>query len=123
MHSFYNKIVVVVQLLSCVQFFVTPGTAACQAPPPSPSLLRFMSIEPLVLSNHLILCCPLLCLQSFPASGSFPNAIYSPVSLKILLTYDSEMYNTSVFYQRCRTLIFSFYSYLYANHLYLLDLL
>ena len=37
------------------------------------SLLKFMSIELVMLSNHLILCCPLvLCLQSFPASGSFP---------------------------------------------------
>ena len=32
-----------------------------------------MSVELMVLSNHLILCHPvLLCLQSFPASGSFP---------------------------------------------------
>ena len=32
-----------------------------------------MSIESVMPSNHLILCCPLLsCLQSFPASGSFP---------------------------------------------------
>ena len=39
----------------------------------SPSLLRFMSIELMMLSNHLIFCYPLLCcLQSFPASGSFP---------------------------------------------------
>ena len=37
------------------------------------SLLKFMSIELMVLSNHLILChSVLLCLQSFPASGSFP---------------------------------------------------
>ena len=121
MHSFYNKIVVVVHLLSRVQFFVTPGTAACQASP-SPSLLTFMSIEPVMLSNHLILCCLLLCLQSFPASGSFPNAVYSLISLKILLTYNSEMY-TSVFYQRYSTLFFSFYPCLYTNHLYLFDLL
>ena len=65
-----------VQLLSRVQLFVTPWTAACQPPCPSPtphSLLKLMSIESVMLSNHLILCCPLLlCLQSFPASGSFP---------------------------------------------------
>ena len=37
------------------------------------SSLKFMSIESVMPSNHLILCCPfLLCLQSFPASGSFP---------------------------------------------------
>ena len=39
----------------------------------SRSLLKFMSIEWVMLSNHLILCHPLLlCLQSFLAWGSFP---------------------------------------------------
>ena len=36
------------------------------------SLLSLMSIELVMLSSHLILCCPLLYLQYFPASGSFP---------------------------------------------------
>ena len=37
------------------------------------SLLRFMSIELMMLFNHLILCFPFSsCSQSFPASGSFP---------------------------------------------------
>ena len=35
-------------------------------------LLRFMSIELMMLSNHLILCHRSSCPQSFPASGSFP---------------------------------------------------
>ena len=36
-------------------------------------LLRFMCVESMMLSNRLILCCPFsFCLQSFPASGSFP---------------------------------------------------
>ena len=54
---------------------VSLWTAACQAPlysTISQSLLKFMSIELAMLSNHLILCCPLSCLQSSPASGSFP---------------------------------------------------
>ena len=55
---------------------VTPWTAACQASlfnTNSLSLLKLMSMESVMLSNHLILCGPLLsCLQSFPASGSFP---------------------------------------------------
>ena len=39
----------------------------------SQSLLKLISIESVMPSNHLILCCPLLLLpQSFPASGSFP---------------------------------------------------
>ena len=67
---------VVVQSLSHVWLFVTPWTAAPQAPLFSTiswSLLKFMSIELVMLSNHLILCCSLLLLlQSFLASESFP---------------------------------------------------
>ena len=38
----------------------------------SQSLLKFMSIQLVILYNHLVLCHPLSsCLQSFPASGSF----------------------------------------------------
>ena len=54
-------LVVVVQLLNCVQLFVIPWTAARQAPMSSTvsqSLLKFMSIESVMLSDHLILCCP-----------------------------------------------------------------
>ena len=65
----------VAQLLSCVQLFVTLWTAACQHPLSfiiSWSLLIFMSIESVMLSNHIILCHPFsFCLQSFPASESF----------------------------------------------------
>ena len=63
-----------IQLLSCVRLFATPWTAAHQASlsiTNSQSLPK--SIESVMPSNHLILCCPLLLhLQSFPASGSFP---------------------------------------------------
>ena len=66
----------IVQSLSRVGFFVTAWTAACQAPLSSTvswSLLKFMSIELVMLSNHLILCHPLLFWPLiFPASGSFP---------------------------------------------------
>ena len=66
-----------VQLLSHVQLFVTPWTAACQAflSTNSWSLLKLMSIESVMhptispsvvtFSSHL---------QSFPASGSFPTS-------------------------------------------------
>ena len=64
------------QLLSHVQLFATPWTAACQASlsiANSRSLLKLMSIESVMPSNHLILCCPLLLLTlTFSASGSFP---------------------------------------------------
>ena len=65
-----------VQLLSRVWLFVTPWTAARQASfsiTSSQSLLKLMSIELVMPSNHLILCRHLLLLpQSFPAPGSFP---------------------------------------------------
>ena len=68
---------VAVQLLSHVQLFVTPRTAACQASQASavsPCLLRVISIELVMPSNHLILCCPLLHLPSiFPIIRVFSN--------------------------------------------------
>ena len=64
-----------VQLLSRVRLFATPWIAARQAflfITNSWSLLKLMSIESLIPSNNLMLCCPLLLLPSiFPASGSF----------------------------------------------------
>ena len=68
---------VVVQLLSRVWLFAAPWTAACQASLPFTilwSLLKFMSIEAVIASSHLILYCPLLFLASiFPSSRVFPN--------------------------------------------------
>ena len=65
-------LVAVVQSLGHVQLFGTPRTAALQVPLSftiSQSLLKLMSIESVMLTNHLI---PFSsCLQSFPASGSF----------------------------------------------------
>ena len=64
-----------VQLLSCVQLFVTPWTAARQASLytiNSRSLLKLMSIELVTPSNHLILCHPLLLLPLiFPSIRVF----------------------------------------------------
>ena len=66
---------IVVQLLSSVQFFVTSWSAACQSPlSPTVSwrLLKFMCMESVMLSNHLILHHPLLLLPSiFPSSRVF----------------------------------------------------
>ena len=56
-----------VQLLSHVQLSATPWTAACQASlsiTNSRSLLKLASIESVMPSNHLVLCCPLLLLPS-----------------------------------------------------------
>ena len=67
----------VVQSLSCVWLFATPCTAARQARLFSTvpqSLLKLMSIELVILSNHLISCHPLLLLPSiFPSIGVFSN--------------------------------------------------
>ena len=67
---------IVIQSLSHVWLFATPWTAVRQASLSftiSQSLLKFMSIESTMPSNHLILCCPFSsCPQSFPESGSFP---------------------------------------------------
>ena len=54
------------QSLSCVRLFATPWTAACQelSSINFRSLLRLMSIESVMPSNHLILCHPLLLLPS-----------------------------------------------------------
>ena len=64
---------VVVQSLGCVRLFAPPWAAACQASL-SFTVSEFAQIhESVMLSNHLILCHPLLLLpQSFPASESFP---------------------------------------------------
>ena len=66
-----------VQSLSCVQFFATPWTAARQVSMSitnSWSLLKLMSIESVMPSNHLILFRPLLLLPSiFPSIKVFSN--------------------------------------------------
>ena len=66
-----------VQSLSQVQLFVTPWTAALQASLSfniTQSLLKLMSIEPVMPSNHLTLCHPLLLPPSiFPSIRVFSN--------------------------------------------------
>ena len=65
------------QLLSCVQLFVTPWTAAHQSSlsiTKSQRLLKLMSIQSVIPSNHLILSHPLLLLPSiFPSIMVFSN--------------------------------------------------
>ena len=67
---------VVIQLLNCVWLFATPWTTACQDSLSFNifwSLLKLMSIESLMLSNHLICCRLLLLLLSiFPTIRVFP---------------------------------------------------
>ena len=91
------KVVFAVQSLSHVQFFETPWTAACQAflsTTVSLSLLKLMSFESVIPSNHLILCHPFSsCPKFFSASRFFPmsrllasggQSIWASVSASVL---------------------------------------
>ena len=69
-----------VQSLSHVRLFVTPWTAACQdslsITNSRSSLLKLMSIESVMPSNHLILCYPFLLPPSiFPSIRVFSNEL------------------------------------------------
>ena len=67
-----------VQLLSHVQFFLTPWTAVRQASlsiTNSRSSLKLMSMESVMPSNHLILCCPLLLPSILPSIRVFSNEL------------------------------------------------
>ena len=72
-----ENVFISIQSFSCVQLFVTPWTAACQAflfITNSRSLLKFVSIESVTPCNHLILCHPHLLLPSiFPSIKVFSN--------------------------------------------------
>ena len=68
-------VVVTVQLQSCVRLFMTLWTAACHASLSltiSKHLPKFMSIESVMPSNHLILSQPVLLPSVFPRIKSFP---------------------------------------------------
>ena len=73
-----------VQLPSHLRLFVTPRTATCKSSlyfTVSQSLLRFISIESVTLSNHFIICRPLLLLPSiFPSIRAFSNE--SPLRIR-----------------------------------------
>ena len=82
----------VVQSQSCVRLFVTSWTAAHQAPLSSTvsrSLLKFTFIELVMLSSHLILCCPLL----FLPSGSFPMGQLSVSGVQSISIRPSDKYS------------------------------
>ena len=75
--------ILVVQSLSHVWLFATQWTAAHQTSlsfTVSWSLLRFVSIESVMLSNHLILCCPLL-----------QHGVFWVVLLVIITEYDYKV--------------------------------
>ena len=81
-------VIIIVLSLSHVWLFATSWTVAHQAPLSSTisrSLLKFMSIELVMPSNHFILCYPFsFSLQSFPASRSVPMSGSSHQVAKVL---------------------------------------
>ena len=77
-YEHWNLIYIVVQSLNRVWLFATPWTAACQASLSftiSQSLLKLMSIESVMPSNHLNLCRPLLLPSIFPSTRVFPKEL------------------------------------------------
>ena len=75
MVNFGKRLISSFQSQNRVWLFVTPWAVICQVPLSfrvTQNLLKFMSVESMMLSSHLILCYYSSCLQSFPAAGSFP---------------------------------------------------
>ena len=105
--------IVIVQLPSHVQPFVTPWTVAGQAPLSFSifwSLLKFMSFESVMLSNHLILCHPLLFLPSiFPNNRVYSNELALCIkwpkyqkSKNTELPYDPEVPLLGIYLQKIK---------------------
>ena len=103
--------VVVVQSLSRVWLFATPRTVAHHSPLSptiSQSLLKFMSMELVMLSNHLILCHPLLFLPS--VFSSIKNVYHTTICNGHKLeatqmciskrTYAEIVVSTSIIYEK-----------------------
>ena len=88
-HMCLHGYVVVVQLLSCVLLFATPWTAAHRASLSftiSRSLLKLMSIDSVMISNHLI--------SSHPLSSSFPPA-FNPSQHQGLFQWVSSLHQVA----------------------------
>ena len=107
-HTHTKSVVVIIHLLSGVWLFPAPQTVAHQAPLSSsisPSLLKSMAIESVMLSNHLILCCPLLLLPSV-----FPSILNTCVYLGYFWTNVSMTYLSIMTLLNCSNLWFAFSS-------------
>ena len=90
-----------VQLLSHIRLFVTPFTAASQASlsiTNSWSLLKFMSIELVMPSNHLILCCPHLLSHLFHAR---PGAAGGGAQTAVLLMKTPDPHPQGLLWSCC----------------------
>ena len=84
----------VVQSLICVQLFVTPWTAAHQSSLSftiSQSLLKLISIESMMPSNHVLLYCPLLLPSIFPSIRVFFSELALHITEKALAPHSSTL--------------------------------
>ena len=92
--------------LSCVQIFATPWTAARQvflSFTISQSLLKLMSFESVMPSNHLILCCPLLLLPSiFPSIRVFSNELAFHITWPKYWSFSISPFNASALSKKVR---------------------
>ena len=88
------------QLLSCIRLFANPWTAASQASMSifnSRSLLKFMSIESVIPSNHLSSVILFFsCFQSFPASRSFPMSQFL-VQVATVLSFSFSIHSSNAY--------------------------
>ena len=93
-YSWVTSLFSSVESLSPVWLLVTPWTAARQASlsiTNSQSLLKLMSIESVMPSTHLILCCPLLLLPSiFPSIRGFSNESVLCITFDFRINLSSE---------------------------------
>ena len=87
-------VVVVVQLLSHVWLFATPSLSFSI----SWSLLKLMSIELVMPSNHLRLCCPLLLPSIFPSIRVFSNEIHIQAFIYLWLFVLLAVLNTKLLF-------------------------
>ena len=95
---YFKTIAIVVQLLSCIWLFATPWTTACQASlsiTDSWSLLKVMSIESMMPSNHIILCCPFLFLNNNFMTFTITNEInvHTKISIRVKAAFSSQTHS------------------------------
>ena len=134
--------VVVVQLLSHFRLFATPWAAAHQASLSftiSQSLLKLMSIELMMPSNHLILCCSLLLLSlifpsirvfssesvlhiRWPKYWSFSFSIISSNEYSWLISFRIDLFDLLAVKGTLKSLLqhHNLFFYFYFFHLFLL---
>ena len=113
--------IVVIQSLSRAPVFVTPWTGAHQASLSftiSRSLYKLMSIESVMPSNHLILCCPLLLLPSIIPACSCRHLVSLLVSFLYEWNTWARIFKAASLVCVCEPLCYPRICPLYISHLF-----